>query len=150
MKGLAKKAIRYAEDHGFDFERQNSKGLLYYRNANGVEVCIPQGLAESALRNVCQQVDRACGVGPDLSQKRNPDQIKARQERERLLLADERRRHRERIDALTREKSAALLGGLGDVLTQRQVKDIERQLESEYKAHRETVRAMSCVPGGAA
>lgn len=150
MKGLAKKAVRYAEDHGFHFERQNSKGLLYYRNANGVEIGLSPGISDNQLRNFCQQVDRACGIGPDLSQKRQPDQIKARQERERILLAQERLRHRERLDALAREQAAALLGGLGDALTLRQVKDIERLIEAEVAAHRETVRAMTCVPTGAA
>jgi hypothetical protein len=150
MKTLAKKAIRYAETHGFRFERQNSKGLLYYRNDGGVEVCIPPGLAESALRNVCQQVDRACGIGPDLSRKRNAEQIKARRERERELVAQEKRRHAKAMDALAREHAAALLGGRGDELTLQQVKDIERRMEVEAAAHRETVRLMTATPEGGA
>lgn len=150
MKGLAKKAVKYAEDHGFLFERQNSKGLLYYRNSNGAEVCIPPGLADNALRNVCQQIDRACGIGPDLTQKRHPAEIKARQERERLLLKAERARHSARLDELAREHAAALLGGLGAAVSLRDAKAIERLIEAEHRAHRELVRQMTCTPTGAA
>jgi hypothetical protein len=147
VKTLAKKAIRYAEEHGFRFERQNSKGLLYYRNDGGVEVCIPPGLAESALRNVCQQVDRACGIGPDLSQKRHPDEIRARQERQRALLKAERARHLARLDELARQKTTLLLDGAGGRLTLREVKAIERLIEAEERQHRDTVQQMTSCAG---
>lgn len=150
MKGVAKKAAAYAEKHGYTFERQNSKGVNFYRNGAGHEIGINPGVDERGFHAICKQVDRARGVGPDLSQKHNSAAIKARQERERTLLAEERRRHRERLDALAREKSAALLGGLGNSLTLRQVQDIERLIEAEVAAHRETVRAMSCTPTGGA
>jgi hypothetical protein len=149
VKILAKKAIAYAEGHGFRFERQNSKGLLYYRNDGGVEVCIPPGLAESALRNVCQQVDRACGIGPDLTRKRHPDEIKARQERQRALLKAERARHQARLDELARQKAALLLAGAGSRLTLREVKAIEQLIEAEQRHHRDTVRQMTTCAGAA-
>jgi hypothetical protein len=147
VKTLARKAIRYAEDRGFHFERQNSKGLLYYRNDGGVEVCIPPGMAENALRNVCQQVDRACGIGPDLSQKRHPDEIKARQERQRALLKAERARHLARLDELARQRDTLLLNGAGGHLTLREIKAIERLIETEERQHRDTVRQMTSCPG---
>lgn len=148
MKGLAKKAVKYAEDHGFRFERQNSKGLLYYRNANGAEVCIPPGLADNALRNVCQQVDRACGIGPDLSQKRNPAAIKARRERERLLLKEEIRRDRQRLDELARLNHEQLLSGLGNELTLREIDALARLVEQKQRRHDELVRQMTARPAG--
>lgn len=147
MKGLAKKAVKYAEEHGYRFERQNSKCFMFYRNEAGHEVSISPGIDDRGLRLVCQQIDRANGVGPDLSQKHRPDQIKARRERERILLAEEKRRHRERIDALLREKQQAALSGLGGSLTERQIKDIERLIEDEIRHHREVVRQMTSIPG---
>src|SRR5690242_448984 len=119
MKGYAKKAVKYAETAGFHFERTNSKNVLIYRDDLGHEVGINPSSTEANYRFIVQQVDKACGVGPDLSQKRNAEHIKARQERERILLADEKRRHRERLDALLREKQQVALGGLGSSLTAR-------------------------------
>lgn len=150
VKGLAKKAVRYAEARGYRFERQNSKCFMFYRNAAGHEVGISPGIDDKGFRLVCQQIDRANGVGPDLSQKRNSEQIKARQQRTRALLLEEKRRHRERIDFLLRQKHELALGGLGRYATDQQIKDIERLLEEEESAHRETVRMMTARPEPAA
>lgn len=133
MKGLAKKAVRYAEDHDFSFERQNSKGLLYYRNPSGVEVCIPPGIADNAFRNICLQIDRACGIGPDLSQKRRPDQIRLR---------DERRRELERLRELAREHKAQLLAGRGAGMPLSEIYAKEREIEAYERRIREIERLM--------
>lgn len=145
MKGPSRRAIKYAEDHGYLFERQNTKGVLYYRNADGHEVGIGPSIDDRNCRQIVVQIDRACGVGPDLSQKRHPDEIKARRERERLLLKEERARHHARLEELTRQKSALLLGGLGDALTIREVRAIEALIEAERKHHRGVVRLMTAV-----
>lgn len=146
MKGLSKKAVRYAEDHGYTFERQNCKGVLYYRHSSGHEVGIRQGLDDAGYRLVVQQIDRARGVGPDLTQKRHPEEIKARQERQRVLVKQERARHLARLDELAREKAAALLGGAGRHLSLRDVKAIEQLIEAEKRHHQDLIRQMTSVP----
>lgn len=150
MKGLAKKAVAYCESKGYEFERQNSKGTLYYRNSNGHEVGIQPGMDDRGYKIVAQQIDRAAGIGPDLSQKRDPAAIKARQERERVLLKAEQERHQARLDDLAREHAAVLLGGLGAGISLRDAKAIERFIEAEHKAHRELVRQMTSRAAGAA
>lgn len=148
MKG-GKKAIKYAEDRGFQFERANSKGFHYYRHPSGVEVGINPSCDERGLRLVMQQVDRACGVGPDLSQKRNPAACKAREAQQREALKAERARHAARLDELAREKAALLLGGAGRDLNWREVRAIEALIEAERKHHQGMVRLMTAVAGGA-
>lgn len=149
MKG-GKKALKYAEERGFHFERANSKGFLYYRNDAGIEVGINPSCDERGLRMVMQQIDRACGVGPDLSQKRNPAAVKARQERERLLLKEEIRRDRARLDELARQSHAQLLSGLGNALTLREIDALARLVEQKQRRHDELVRQMTARPSGVA
>lgn len=149
MKGLSRKAIRYAEEHGYSFERQNCKGVLFYRHSSGHEVGIRQGIDDPGYRLVTQQIDRARGIGPDLTQKRHPDEIKARQARDRLLLKQEKQRHAARLDDLAKQQAALLFGGVGDALTLREVKAIEHLIEAEKRHHNDTVRQMTAMPGAA-
>jgi hypothetical protein len=149
VKTLAKKAIRYAEDHGYTYERQNSKGLLYYRSSAGHEIGINPSCDERAYQRVVHDVDRACGIGADLSRKRHPDEIKARQDRQRALLKAEKARHQARLDDLARQKAALLLAGAGSRLTLREVKAIEQLIEAEQRQHRDTVRQMTTRAGAA-
>jgi hypothetical protein len=150
VKKPAKKAVAYVEARGYVFERQNAKGFLFYRSLSGHEIGINPGCDEAGCKRVIHDIDRACGLGPDLSQKRNVEQVKARRERERTLVIEEKLRHRERLDALARERSAVLLGGRGDALSLRQVKDIERRIEAEMAEYRDTVRLMTATPQGGA
>lgn len=147
MKRLTDRAIAYAEARGFTFERENSKGVLYYRNANGVELGIGQNLADHALRRIMRDADKAAGVAPDPTRKRNTGAIKARQERERAEVKAERARHQARLDELARDKRELLLAGLGEHLTYSQVLEIERLIEAEERAHRELVTAMTTKTG---
>ena len=150
MKGLARKAIKHAEAAGYRFERENTKGFRFYRAASGHEVGISPGLDDRGCRLVMQQVDRACGIGPDLSRKRNPAAIKAEQERTRDLLREEKRRHQTRLDQLARERQDALLAGVGCELSMRQVLAIEKRIEQERREHRATVQQMTAVPASSA
>lgn len=144
MKRRAKQAAAYAEGHGYAMDHRNSKGFMVFTNGAGHEVLVSPSLDDEAtLRRLCRDIDRACGVGPDLSQKRHPEQIKARRERCREIERQERARRQAELDQLAREKQTALLGGHGVHLTQHEVKRIERRIEQIEAEIRAVVRQMT-------
>lgn len=128
MKALAKKAFGYVETRGYLFDHTNTKGFRVYRDDAGHELAISPGIDEIAFRNLCRTADRTAGIGPDLTQKRKPEQIRLRAERQREL---------DRLRDLARQHKAELLAGKGAGMSLRDVYAKERQVEAYERRIRE-------------
>lgn len=132
MKPYAKKAIAYAEKHGYAYESTSSKGYLAYANGAGHRLTISPWMPEYAYRSVVKQIDEFRGVGPDPSKKRNTQRIKERDRKRHELAVDERARHQRRLDALLNAKAdESLIREAEEAFrtADREVRELERLMQ---------------------
>jgi hypothetical protein len=147
MPSKAYKTITaFFDENGYTWDRTNSKQVQYFTHPLCPEVGVTSGIEEHRVRHLIRNMQRDLGLATAKDQaKRHPDQIKERQAAERERLAAAIVRHEADIADLVHQREARL-GGLGRVLSDREVLDIEHLIEEKERELRMWEALMTEIP----
>lgn len=147
MNGKRLKAFRaLLGDCGYEFDHRSSKGRDIYIGSDGHELSISAVPDDREVKYTTRDVQKRFGLTTAGDcRKRHPVQIKDRQATERERAAAEVDRHLHEIADLLRQRDH-LLGGLGRILTDREVTAISRQIEQHERELVVLRRQMQDIP----
>lgn len=140
MKAAAKKLAADLEALGYEYDRTNAKNFDVYAFAGQPDVVVNPSMNEHAARSLLRKVQQRLGCVPETN-KRKPEQIRARQESQRAALREEIERHNIRLDVLRRQSY-----GFPDSVTSEEIRQIEALVRKREQELREIERLMSSGP----
>lgn len=141
-----KELVKFLEANGFEYDRTNSKQYEFYKHASYGEISVNPTIDEHAARHLKVTIQKSFGMVTDRDKvKRSPEAIRERQAAERERLAADIERHQIEIADLLIQRDRRL-DGLGRVLTNSQLRAIERLLEQKQRELRAWQRLMTEIP----
>lgn len=141
MNRHARDVVAVLERLGYEYDRTNTKQIDYWTRDGRPEVAVNPSVSEHHARQLIRRLERADGCAP-ATNKRHPDAIRARQERDRKAIAEQLARDRAERDALLAARDQQLAGHAA-TLTNRQVRDIEARIVEREQQLRDLERLMA-------
>lgn len=143
MNRYARDVVAVLERLGYEYDRTNTKQIDYWARGTD-EIALSPSISEHHARQLIRRLERAAGCAPPTN-KRHPDAIRARQEKQRKALAEQLARDRDaRARALANR--GRQLGGLAAERTNKQIRAIERRIREREQQLRDLERLMAAPP----
>jgi len=136
----ARDVVAVLERLGYEYDRTNTKQTDYWIRGTD-EVALNPSISEHHARQLIRRLERADGVCAPTN-KRNPDAIRARQEKQRNALREQLARDRAERDVALAERDR-YLGGLAREMTNKEIRAIEARITEREHELRDLERLMA-------
>jgi len=140
MNRHARDVVAVLERLGYTYDRTNTKQTDYWIR-DGHEVALNPTVSEHHARQLIRRLERDNGCAAPTN-KRHPDAIRARQDKQRQALREQLARDRAERDAALAARDRQLAGAAAS-MTNREIRAIEARIEEREQQLRDLERLMA-------